>query len=234
MKDELMRLIEAGRKKEAETLLPQVDDSEPAEAGVWTAKDNVAHPTAWPDDGATELESVPTGAGLPAISPDDDVENARIYSRTHALPAGEIVDAAGRSWDRLAAALQACTEEQLHGPRPRYPEQEAYEILAGSSFNHLTGHLSSWFQEAGDQDEALNAVMWARDLAASAPVGDRTRGAAEYNVGCHFARLGRAEEALPYLARGIELRPDLRELALTDTDLDPIRDRPEVATLLEG
>ena len=37
---------------------------------------------------------------------------------------------------------------------------------------------------------------------------------------------------MPLLRKGIELRPDLREWAKQDTDLDPIRSKPEVASLL--
>ncbi len=39
MKPELLRLLDLGRSKESETLLPHVDDSPSARPGEWTARD---------------------------------------------------------------------------------------------------------------------------------------------------------------------------------------------------
>jgi tetratricopeptide (TPR) repeat protein len=45
-----------------------------------------------------------------------------------------------------------------------------------------------------------------------------------YNLACTEARLGEREEALQHLAEAFEERPDLRELALTDEDLESVRE----------
>jgi hypothetical protein len=50
------------------------------------------------------------------------------------------------------------------------------------------------------------------------------RGALLYNLACAEAQLGEADAALEHLAAALEDRPDFRENAATDTDLDPIRD----------
>ena len=47
-----------------------------------------------------------------------------------------------------------------------------------------------------------------------------------YNLGCFEALSGRRDEALEHVARALEMRPQLRELAQTDGDLDSIRDDP--------
>jgi uncharacterized Ntn-hydrolase superfamily protein len=44
-----------------------------------------------------------------------------------------------------------------------------------------------------------------------------------YNLACYESRAGRAEAALGHLRRALELQPSLRDLAVSDPDLDPIR-----------
>lgn len=233
MKAELLKLLDLGRSKESETLVPRVDDSEPARPGEWTAKDLLAHLSAWREAGVDEIESARTGGPPPDISDDDDFENAKIYARTHQLTARAVADAASRSWDTLTRAFSALSEEELHSPRPRQPDQEIVQILATQAYSHLAAHLTDWMDQQGDEKGAEQMVYWARDVAFSAPVGDAARGAAEYNIGCFHAKRGRAAEALPYLRKGLELRPGLGEWAAKDSDLDPIRNDPEVARLLQ-
>jgi hypothetical protein len=44
-----------------------------------------------------------------------------------------------------------------------------------------------------------------------------------YNLACVFARLGKAEEALPLLRESLAAKPELLSLARKDHDLDRIR-----------
>ena len=85
---------------------------------------------------------------------------------------------------------------------------------------------------SGDAAGAEHAAKWGYDLATSTFPDERTRGPAAYNHGCFYAKHGRAAEAMPYLRQGIELRPDLREWAKQDRDLDPIRSTGELTNLL--
>ena len=51
------------------------------------------------------------------------------------------------------------------------------------------------------------------------------RGGLYYNLACAEARLGETDAALAHLQTALEERPDLRELAKTDDDLESVRDR---------
>jgi tetratricopeptide (TPR) repeat protein len=53
-----------------------------------------------------------------------------------------------------------------------------------------------------------------------------------YNVACFESLAGRHAEALEHLRPALELSEDLRELAKTDSDLDPIRDEPAFKELV--
>jgi len=57
--------MQAGRDKEASDLIPHVDDSPPSQPGRWTAKDNLAHLSAWRLTAAAELEAVRTESQPP-------------------------------------------------------------------------------------------------------------------------------------------------------------------------
>jgi hypothetical protein len=45
--EKLRLLISVAREKEASALVPYVDDSTASDSGRWSAKDNLAHLTAW-------------------------------------------------------------------------------------------------------------------------------------------------------------------------------------------
>jgi tetratricopeptide (TPR) repeat protein len=233
IKDKLRLLMEAGRVKEASDLVPHVDDSAPSQPGRWTAKDNLAHLSAWRLTAAAELESVQTGSPAPAsVSEDIDESNAKVYEATRHQRAASVLAEARSSWDTLAAAIEACSEEDLLKPRIRRPEQAAWQVIPGNTFFHIAEHLGYWHSERGEDAAAEEAAIWAHDLAYATFPDERQRGTADYNLGCFYAVRGRVNEAIPYLRSGIELNPNLREWARTDTDLEPIRSAPELVSLL--
>ena len=52
-----------------------------------------------------------------------------------------------------------------------------------------------------------------------------------FNIACCESRVGRIEDALVHLRRAIELHEPMRELARTDSDLDPLRLEPAFRAL---
>jgi tetratricopeptide (TPR) repeat protein len=233
LKDKLRHLMQAGREKEASDLLPHVDDAPPSKPGRWTAKDNLAHLSAWRLTAAAELEAVRTGTRAAFSVPKDiDEDNAKIYEGTRHQRAVSVLDEARRSWATLMAAVEACSEDDLLKPRIRRPEQPAWRVIPGNTYFHLAEHLGYWHDERGEDAAAEAAAVWAHDLANAAFPDEEQRGIANYNLGCFYAVRGRAADAIPYLRSGIELNPSLREWARTDTDLDSIRSMPELVRLL--
>ena len=53
-----------------------------------------------------------------------------------------------------------------------------------------------------------------------------------YNVACCESLNGETEAALAHLRRAVELSPATREFAQDDSDLDPLRDRPEFQEIM--
>ena len=232
IKDRMQRLIKAAREKEASDLLPHVDDSPPSEPGRWTAKDNLAHMTAWRLTAAAELDAARTGGSGPVVSADINEHNAKIYEAARQKPAASVIDAGARSWDLLEAALDVCSEEDLLKPRTRRPEQPAWQVIPGNTYFHVAEHLGYWQTERGEDAAAEGAARWAHDLARTTMPEDEHLGIANYNLGCFYALRGRVADAIPYLRSGMELNPTLRDWAKQDTDLDAIRSAPELVQLL--
>lgn len=231
VKEMLRNLIQVGRQRERTELQPDVNDSPSDLPGRWTAKDQLAHVTAWRQVAAAELEAVRTGVPDPAVSDGDDVENARIYEATHRLPAASIIEAAERSWDQLTSALEACSEEVLSKPRIRTrgrPEELLWQVVP-DNMHHLAEHLVYWQTDAANDAGAAEAAIWAYEIATATFPDDRGRGVAAYNLGCFYAVRARFDEAMPLLLRGLELRPDLRDWAKQDSDLELIRARADLA-----
>ena len=88
--------------------------------------------------------------------------------------------------------------------------------------------FAPFFRHYGNEeyDKAIEAL---EQLLAKNP----DDGAALYNLACVESMLGRRADAIGHLRRSIESEPErFRELAKTDTDLDPIRDEPEFAAIV--
>jgi hypothetical protein len=232
MKAKLRAAIAAGRDKEASDLVPHVDDSAQSKAGQWTAKDNLAHLAQWRFNNAAELDAIRMGGTIPDWS-DETAANAEIYTRTHGLPAGEILEAGRSSWDALAIAMEACSNEQLLGGRLRRPQEPAWQTVGNSVYFHLVDHLGSWHLDRGDDvEELVSGATWAWNLARATSLDIRQVAAARYNLGCIYARGGRAMLAMPHLLAAFEEDPSLREWAKQDADLAAIRSAPELVNLL--
>ena len=55
-----------------------------------------------------------------------------------------------------------------------------------------------------------------------------------YNLACCESLAGRTTDAIEHLRQSFELSGRLRDLAKTDSDLDPIRDEPAFKKLVEA
>ena len=100
----------------------------------------------------------------------------------------------------------------------------------------------------GKAYEVLGLEAWAPfhplyEAGVYAEAADRARGAIEahpeavgafFYLACCEALAGRADDAARHLRHALEQSERLRGLARRNSDLDSIRDRPEIAELLAG
>ncbi len=223
MKQKLLQAIEDGRAREAE--LEAACTDEPANPdGRWNPKDHLAHLAWYRLRSARTLEAVRTG-GEPPAPVQGPIQNDIIYAENRDRSAAEVKADARRSWSTLAAAVQACTEEDLAKPHPRSPASQVWGIVPGED-GHVGTHLWFWHLDDGDVDRAESAATWAYDVERQAYSEAAQLADATYNFACFCARVGKAEKALGLLRESFAGQPTLKQLAATDPDLDSIRDHP--------
>jgi quercetin dioxygenase-like cupin family protein len=131
-------------------------------------------------------------------------------------PAGTLVFA--EPGVRRTAFAEEGTTVVVVGGKPG----KAYEVLgfeAWAPFNPL--------YEAGDYAEAADRARGAIEAYPEAP-------GAFFCLACCEALAGRADDAARHLRHALERSERLRGLARRNSDLDSIRDRPEIAELLAG
>ena len=226
-----MATIAASREREHE-LLAMCDDSPPLEPGLWTVKDHLAHLTAWRNYAAQVLDAARKGVPAPKMGDDEDATNASIYAATHDKSAEDVKASARSSYDALEAALAACSDEDLAKKHPNSEGALLWQVVPGNGHYHLGQHIMFWHLEQGDEEPAEAAQQWAYDLDRAEFPEPKSVAAATYNLACFYSRVGRTDEALYRLKHAFELDPSLKKIARTDTDLDRIRNEPEVAALI--
>ena len=216
------------REKELERLCDDVPSSDPER---WTAKDHVVHLAHWRRYAAQFLDAVHKGSPPPNADDVDGV-NAEVQAANRGRPAVEVKEDARTSYAELARAIEDCTDDELLGKREGR-EGAVWEVVPPNGHLHLGEHLAFWHQAMGDERAAEGGQIWMLAVHEAAFSEPRSRAFGAYNLGCFYAKLGRASDALPHLTRSFELHPDLKTWARTDKDLDRIREDPELRAVLE-
>ena len=216
------------REKELERLCDDVPSSDPER---WTAKDHVVHLAHWRRYAAQFLDAVHKGSPPPNADDVDGV-NAEVQAANRGRPAVEVKEDARTSYAELARAIEDCTDDELLGKREGR-EGAVWEVVPPNGHLHLGEHLAFWHQAMGDERAAEEGQIWMLAIHEAAFSEPRSRAFGAYNLGCFYAKLGRASDALPHLTRSFELHPDLKTWARTDKDLDRIREDPELRAVLE-
>ena len=229
MKARLLQTIDEGREVESE-LAALVVDAPANPDGSWTAKDHLAHVSWWRRRSADTLNAMRTGSEMPPVLDDDDaINNAVIYAEIKDRGAADVKAEAEQSWSALRAAVEASSEEDLARPHPRFPGFQLWESVP-SAVSHAGTHVWSWYLDTGDEDRGMKAARWTADVESRFFDTPEKLADSRYNLACVYARLGRADDALPLLRQSFEAKPELAELARKDKDLDRIRE--ELAPIL--
>jgi hypothetical protein len=111
----------------------------------WTRKDVLAHMEWWNHHSATILEGMRSGVdpypdtGEPW---DGDAQNARILEENRARSADDVRQGEAAAFERLLAAIDAATDDELFAPgiRPWFDGVVA-TIVAEDSTNHYPEHV---------------------------------------------------------------------------------------------
>jgi hypothetical protein len=221
--DSLVALLRATREAEREVfgaLDPTVRD-QPMRPGDWSPKDHQAHLTAWKARQANRFAAGRRGEE-PGQTPDGE---------TDAINAELQAARADWTWDAIVEEAEEVSERLIREVSATDPESIAkYDQLIGGSFGipgpfHAMTHFG-WLEEAkiGVDPERLAAfIEELRVVVDDGGLPPVDSGTALYNIACYHALGGRLDEARALLREAFQLRPDLAEYSLEDTDLTALR-----------
>jgi hypothetical protein len=235
LKEKLLSAVSAARAREQELVNAAADVvSDPD--GRWNAKDHLAHMAWWRQRDGQLIDAVRTGSAPPPAAgsregQEEGRQNAVIHRTYRDHPLQEIRDFASSTWEKFGKAVEACSEEDLSRPHPYAADEVLWQTVLGICY-HTGEHLTYWYQDGGDEARVEAAQRWLRDIYRAVAPDARHRAYASYNLACFYARRGRVDGALPLLRESLGEWGELATWARQDSDLDPIRENPELRELL--
>jgi hypothetical protein len=204
---------------------PARRDASPA-GGGWSAKDTLAHLSAWRQQQTDRLAARREGREeppLPAAEIDD--VNAILHERRADWSWDRVAGDAESTADGFMAELAAAGEETLADPK-------VLGLILGDGPEHDLGHL----MDVAPTDELRSRVLGlAESTQAIIDRGgwpSRAAANARYNLACFHALGGRLDVARSLLRQALPGQDELRVHAPNDDDLIALRD--EIAALAAG
>jgi len=187
----------------------------------WSAKDLIAHNTAWKEDMARRL------AGEALLDVEDiDAANAEIFASFQAKPWDEVIAFTQSVQGDLETAVERLEEAELEGPKPLGwgDETPAWRSIAGTACLHPLVHLSENAIERGDVQQAVRLHLDALPVLQQIDDSPAWQSNLVYNLACQYALAGDSRNAILQLGEALRLRPDLAEWSQQDSDLASLRD----------
>jgi tetratricopeptide (TPR) repeat protein len=225
---DVRKALEAEREVERE-FVAEARKSETAPKG-WPAALNLFHICMWRERLRNALTDLKEGRTY--TPPPVDVNEVNDAELAGGLGVA-LVDIAERS-DLLLVSLIKLWDEVGDRPFKWSTNNTTTDALLRNSYVHPRSHLVAYLRENGDPagaDRLLeDAVADMREIEAP-PL---TLGATLYNLAGARAAQDRTEEALELLIEAFPMRPDLKEGAPADKDLEMLHDNPAFKALVKA
>jgi hypothetical protein len=144
-----------------------------------------------------------------------------------------LADAAARA-DHLLTEIIELYARVGQRPFQWYLAKDTTEAVLRNSYVHPRIHMFEYLRENGEQDPAnqLFEEMFADMQEAAAPPGIMTT--ARYKLACARSRQGRGDEALKLLEEVLSARPEMKQTAAKDPDLQALREDPRFQELVKS
>ncbi len=174
---------------------------------------------------------VARGAGEPAVNEHDEADSGHeelyLVLSGHAVFTvdGEEIDAPQGTFVYVEPAAR----------RSAVATEPSTAILAMGGVPGKAYRATGW-EIASPAMEPFWARDYERAIELLGPLADQypQYPAIPYNLACAESLAGRVDDAIVHLRQALELDDSLRELAQSDSDLDPIREDPRFAALVSG
>jgi hypothetical protein len=233
IKTQIIALLKLGAD-EQRAFIASLNDSQRGQAGTsdkWSAKDNLTHIAYWQTHLIEEFRILERGE-TPQKLPGDNEQNETIFQEHRNQSWPEVIVAAESAYTDLAALLESYSEADLTTPNRLPPPRNnpLWRYFLNSGYAHPVFHYADYYLEHGDLARAT--ALQQRLAKDTASVGnDESRGIADYNLACFYAKTGQKAPALELLPGALKLAPDLLDWSKEDPDLVSLHDEPAYKAL---
>ncbi len=208
----------------------------------WTAKDVLAHITAWEKRWVDWLELAGHGKPLDDYGPrhvhlkqGDDEINAQVFAENQNRSWDSVLDESRRVFGRFLEIVPLLSQDDFANPQ-RFAWMENspfWRRLSGTFFWHPAIHVVQHYPARGQSELAVSRMEeFAHLVTEQEPAVERA--IALYNLGCIYSLNAKPEQAIAALENAFALHSDLLALAKEDADLDPLRARPDFQAFYEN
>lgn len=220
-----LRASRATEREIFEALDPAERDA-PAAEGGWSAKDDLAHLSAWRQRMADVLAALREGGEDPR-SPGAEIDeiNASLHAERAAWAWDRVVADAESTAEALIAEVSAAGDDTLADPK-------IVGSIMGNGPEHDLGHLARIAAKVGMGSQVLGLADATLAIIDRGGWPSRPAAFARYNLACFHALGGNLDVARSLLRQSLPDEEELRALAPKDDDLIALRD--EIPTLAAG
>ena len=221
---ESLRLTRDVEREIFAALEPAVRDTPPPDGG-WSAKDTLAHLSAWRQRQTDKLAALREGrAEPPSPAAEIDDLNAILHDQRADWTWDRVASDAETTADGLMAEVAAASETVLADPK-------VVGSILGDGPEHDLGHLVPLAATEQLRSRVLGLADATRAIVDGGGWPARVAAYARYNLACFHALGGRLETARALLRQALPDSEELRTFAPTDDDLIALRDEiPALAT----
>lgn len=235
-KTELVDMLQRSREAH-QSFVADLSEAERTATGTfkyeeWTAKDVVAHCTLWMQQSHNRMEKIKHGE-LPerGVEGDDERLNAQNYEAQRDRSWADILADADQVMQALVDDLAPFSDEDLK--KPGYfpqPDRTIFGLYVGNALSHPAQHYTDYYVLRGELARAEQVQERVTHVYRNLS-DNYSKGIADYNLACFYARTNRPEQALALLPAALRLAPDLTGWSKEDPDLVSLHDKPEYMAL---
>jgi len=227
-KAQVRQALEAQRKVEQD-YVEEARRSETAPKG-WPAALNMFHIGMWRERMRKALTDLSEGRDVTPPPEDPNAINDEELAYGIGTP---LADAAARS-EHLLGEIMDLYDWLGDRPFQWYRNKTTTEAVLGNSFNHPRSHLYSYLRENGELERANQLFEEGVALLREVDAPPQQLGAALYNLASARVYSGRLDDALALLEEALPMRPDFKESAPKDSDLETLHEDERFKVLMKG